>query len=202
MALTKSFPYELTITYVTAPWARGRGIAQRAIRAAVQFGFENLGAKRIAWDAIVGNHASRLAAIRTGFTVEGIARNGVHQRGDSRDCWVGGILPGRGARPRGRRPTHYEILKKQAGFFMADREELETGVAGLRLRPIREDGPGRPRGDLRGRADAAVGVTPEELHACERRPVVRRSAASGGTGARACSSCSRTARTATAVRSS
>jgi RimJ/RimL family protein N-acetyltransferase len=138
MALTKSFPYELTITYVTAPWARGRGVAQRAIRAAVQFGFENLGAKRIAWDAIVGNHASRLAAIRTGFTVEGIARNGVHQRGESRDCWVGGILPGE-VRDREDVPGHYEILKRQAGFFMAERQELETGVAGLRLRPIREE---------------------------------------------------------------
>lgn len=137
MALTKSFPYELTITYVTAPWARGRGVAQRAIRAAVQFGFDNLGAKRIAWDAIVGNHASRLAAIRTGFTVEGIARNGVHQRGESRDCWVGGVLPGEVRGPEDP-PEDYAVLKRQAGFFMAERRELETGAAGLRLRPLRE----------------------------------------------------------------
>ncbi|MFC3496018.1 GNAT family N-acetyltransferase [Glycomyces rhizosphaerae] len=137
MALTKSFPYESTITYVTAPWARGRGVAQRAIRAAVQFGFDNLGAKRIAWDAIVGNHASRLAAIRTGFTVEGIARNGVYQRGESKDCWVGGVLPGE-VRGRENPPGGYEILKKQAGFFMAERQELETDATGLRLRQIRE----------------------------------------------------------------
>lgn len=137
MALTKSFPYELTITYVTAPWARGRGVAQRAIRAAVQFGFDNLGAKRIAWDAIIGNHASRLAAIRTGFTVEGIARNGVYQRGQSRDCWVGAVLPGEVRGPENP-PGGYEILKKQAGFFMAERQELETDATGLRLRPLRE----------------------------------------------------------------
>ncbi|GAA2128157.1 GNAT family N-acetyltransferase [Glycomyces algeriensis] len=137
MALTKSFPYELTITYVTAPWARGRGVAQRAIRAAVKFGFENLGAKRIAWDAIVGNHASRLAAVRTGFTVEGIARSGVYQRGVSRDCWVGGVLPGEVRGPDDP-PADYEILKRQAGFFLAERQELETGAAGLRLRPLRE----------------------------------------------------------------
>ncbi|HEX2143565.1 MAG TPA: GNAT family N-acetyltransferase [Glycomyces sp.] len=137
MALTKSFPSELTITYVTAPWARGRAVAQRAIRAAVKFGFDNLGAKRIAWDAIVGNHASRLAAQRTGFTVEGIARNGVSQRGESRDCWVGGILPGEVRGPDDP-PGDYGILKRQAGFFMAEREELETDAAGLRLRPLRE----------------------------------------------------------------
>lgn len=137
MALTKSFPYELTITYVTAPWARGRGVAQRAIRAAVKFGFENLGAKRIAWDAIVGNHASRLAAIRTGFTVEGIARNGVHQRGVSRDCWVGAVLPGE-VRGPDNPPGHYDVLKRQAGFFLGERRELETAAAGLKLRPIRE----------------------------------------------------------------
>lgn len=135
IALTKSFPYESTITYVTAPWARGRGVAQRAIRAAVQFGFDNLGAKRIAWDAIVGNHASRLAAIRTGFTVEGIARSGVYQRGVSRDCWVGGILPGQVRGPDDP-PEHYAVIKRQAGYFLAERGELETAAAGLRLRPL------------------------------------------------------------------
>lgn len=137
MALTKSFPSELTITYVTAPWARGRGVAQRAIRAAVAFGFERLGAKRIAWDAIVGNHASRLAALRTGFTVEGVARSGVSQRGTSRDCWVGGILPGE-LRGPGDPPEHYAAVKRQAAFFMGGRPELDTGAAGLRLRELRE----------------------------------------------------------------
>lgn len=136
MALTKSFPFESTITYVTAPWARGRGVAQRSIRAAVEFGFEHLGAKRIAWDAIVGNHASRLAALRTGFTVEGLARGGVNQRGAARDCWIGGILPGELLGPD-EAPEHYEILKRQAGFFMADPPELDTGAAGLRLRRLR-----------------------------------------------------------------
>ncbi|MCD0446736.1 GNAT family N-acetyltransferase [Glycomyces sp. A-F 0318] len=137
MALTRSFPSEMTITYVTAPWARGRGVAQRAIRAAVGFGFANLGAKRIAWDAIVGNHASRLAAVRTGFTVEGVARSGVNQRGTSRDCWVGGLLPGelRGADDP---PEHYGLLKRQARFFMAERRSLATEAAGLRLRPLME----------------------------------------------------------------
>ncbi|GAA1687265.1 hypothetical protein GCM10009830_38510 [Glycomyces endophyticus] len=137
MALTKSFPGEMTITYVTAPWARGRGVAQRGIRAVVAFGFERCGARRIAWDAIVGNHASRLAALRTGFTVEGVSRGGVNQRGTSRDCWIGGMLPG-GLRGPDDPPPHYAVLKRQAAFFTAPQPVLETGAAGLRLRALRE----------------------------------------------------------------
>ncbi|SDL01631.1 Protein N-acetyltransferase, RimJ/RimL family [Glycomyces sambucus] len=137
MALTKSFPGEMTITYVTAPWARGRGVAQRGIRAAVEFGFARLGARRIAWDAIVGNHASRLAALRTGFTVEGISRGGVNQRGVSRDCWIGGMLPG-DLRGPGDPPPHYAAMKLQAAFFTAPQPVLETGAQGLRLRALRE----------------------------------------------------------------
>jgi RimJ/RimL family protein N-acetyltransferase len=134
MALTKSFPGEMVITYVTAPWARGRGVAQRAIRAAAAFGFERAGARRIAWDAIVGNHASRLAALRAGFTVEGVARGGVNQRGAVRDCWVGGMLPGEVRGPDDP-PPHYEAVKRQAAFFTAAQPELQAG-AGLRLRPL------------------------------------------------------------------
>jgi RimJ/RimL family protein N-acetyltransferase len=137
MALTKSFPGEMTITYVTAPWARGRGVAQRGVRAAVAFGFKRLGARRIAWDAIVGNHASRLAALRTGFTVEGISRGGVNQRGRSRDCWIGGMLPG-DLRGPADPPPHYATLKQQAAFFSSPQPVLETGADGLRLRALRE----------------------------------------------------------------
>lgn len=138
MALTHSFSREVAITYLTAPWARGGGVAQRSIRAAVRFAFDEMEMRRIAWDAIVGNHASRLAAIRTGFTIEGVARNGVNQRGTSRDCWVGAILPGE-VRDADDPPPDYAILKRQAGFFLAEQPVLETDVAGLRLRPLRED---------------------------------------------------------------
>ncbi|THV43196.1 GNAT family N-acetyltransferase [Glycomyces buryatensis] len=135
--LTHAFSREVSITYLTAPWARGRGVAQKAIRAAVTFAFDNMDMKRVAWDAIVGNHASKLAAIRTGFTVEGISRNGVNQRGTSRDCWVGGILPGE-VRAADDLPEDYAILKAQAAYFLGDQPELETEVAGLRLRRIEE----------------------------------------------------------------
>ncbi|GAB3219834.1 hypothetical protein GCM10027447_03410 [Glycomyces halotolerans] len=136
-ALTRSFSREVAITYLTAPWARGRGVAQRAIRAAVRFAFDEMVMQRVGWDAIVGNHASRLAAIRAGFTIEGVARNGVNQRGEARDCWIGGIVPG-DVREDDDPPDGYRALKAQAGFFMGDQPELATDVPGLRLRPLRE----------------------------------------------------------------
>ncbi|GAB3992756.1 hypothetical protein GCM10029992_02690 [Glycomyces albus] len=130
-------PQEVSITYLVAPWARGKGVAQRAIRAASRFAFDNMGMHRVSWDAIVGNHASRLAAIRVGFTVEGISRNGVSQRGVSRDCWVGGAVPGE-LRESDDPPPDYGVLKAQAAFFMGERPEVETEAEGLRLRPLRE----------------------------------------------------------------
>jgi RimJ/RimL family protein N-acetyltransferase len=137
MALTHGFPREVTITYMTAAWARGKGVAQRAIRAAVRFAFDEMDVQRVAWDAITGNHASRLAAIRCGFTIEGIARHGVNQRGTPRDCWVGGILPGE-LRESDDPPPDYGILRAQARFFGGDQPELETEADGLRLRPLAE----------------------------------------------------------------
>lgn len=138
VSLTRSYSREVSITYLTAPWARSGGVAQRSVRAAVRFAFEDMEMHRVAWDAIVGNHASRLAAVRVGFTIEGISRNGVNQRGTSRDCWVGGIIPGE-LRDRDDPPAGYGIFKAQAGFFMGQQPELETEAEGLRLRPLRED---------------------------------------------------------------
>lgn len=136
VALTHAYSREVSITYLVAPWARGKGVAQRAIRAASRFAFDNMGMHRVAWDAIVGNHASRLAAIRVGFTVEGISRNGVNQRGASRDCWVGGVVPGE-LRESDDPPPDYGVLKTQAAFFMGERPALESEAEGLRLRPLR-----------------------------------------------------------------
>ena len=138
VGLTRTYPEEVAISYVTAPWARGRGVAQRSIRAAVPFAFGRMESRRVVWDAIVGNHPSRLAALRTGFTIEGIARGGANQRGVQRDCWVGGILPGE-LRAADDPPEHYELFKRQAAFFSAERPVLETGVAGLRLRSLRDE---------------------------------------------------------------
>ncbi|MFC4338116.1 GNAT family N-acetyltransferase [Salininema proteolyticum] len=136
VGLRGSGPRMYTITYLTAPWARGRGVAQRAVRAASHFAFRKLDAARISWDAICGNHYSRLTAVRTGFTIEGLSRSAVYQRGTMRDVWIGGILPGE-VREADDPPPEYRRLKAQAVYFSHEQAPVETDLPGLRLRPLR-----------------------------------------------------------------
>jgi RimJ/RimL family protein N-acetyltransferase len=80
------------VGYLVAPWARGRGYASAALRAVCAWGFSSLGLNRIEWRAYLGNDASRRVAVKAGFTVEGLARDGCVQRGRFRDAWTGAIL--------------------------------------------------------------------------------------------------------------
>lgn len=87
--------HEARIGYWTAPWARRRGVAVRAARALARWGFTDLGLERIAWRSQLGNHASRLVALRVGVRVEGVQRKILrHPRSGRRvDAWVGSLLP-------------------------------------------------------------------------------------------------------------
>jgi RimJ/RimL family protein N-acetyltransferase len=80
--------------YLISPWARGRGHAPAAIRAVCAWGFEALGLARIQWRAEVGAHASRRAAEKAGFTMEGLLRQTLEVNGARRDCWVGSLVKG------------------------------------------------------------------------------------------------------------
>ena len=75
-----------------APGARGQGIVSEAVGVVCRWGFEELGLRRIAWYAGVGNWASRRVAERNGFSYEGLLREGLAQRGGRHDAWVGGRL--------------------------------------------------------------------------------------------------------------
>ncbi len=72
---------------------RGRGYVVEATLAACRWAFTEAGVDRVEWRAEVGNHASRAVAERAGFTVEGVLRSGVTNKGVRRDCWVGSLLP-------------------------------------------------------------------------------------------------------------
>jgi len=80
------------VGFMTAPHARGRGYMTAALRAAVEFGFEELGLERIEWHAHVGNQASRRVAEKAGFIHEGIERKGCAQRGTRHDSWLAAII--------------------------------------------------------------------------------------------------------------
>jgi RimJ/RimL family protein N-acetyltransferase len=92
LRLAGNDPAVADVGYLVAPHARGRGYCPRALAAICAWGFRTLGLGRIEWRAQVGNHASRRAAEKAGFVVEGIARDGISYRGARVDAWVGALL--------------------------------------------------------------------------------------------------------------
>lgn len=125
----------LELIYWTTPGGRGRGVTERACRVAVNWAFDAAGARRVSWDAIVGNHYSRLLALKLGFTMTGKDRSGLDQRGERVDLWTGDLLPGE---LRDTPPPHYAVLRARAQVFMGEQPVLKTGLPELTLRPMAE----------------------------------------------------------------
>lgn len=81
------------VGYALAPWLRGRGLMQRALRLACRYGFDELGLTRIVWYAHLGNTGSRRTAEAVGFKVlDGVLRQALVARGVRHDAWVGDLL--------------------------------------------------------------------------------------------------------------
>ncbi|MFC8505282.1 GNAT family N-acetyltransferase [Streptomyces sp. NPDC057411] len=72
---------------------RGHGYMTEAVRAAAHWAFTALGVHRLVWRAEVGNGPSRAVAERAGFTLEGVERAGLLNKGTVRDAWTGSLLP-------------------------------------------------------------------------------------------------------------
>lgn len=82
------------VGYWAVPAARGTGVVPEALGALCRWAFAVLRAPRIEWYAAVGNWASRRAAEKAGFRVEGVLRAGIPGRTGRVDAWVGALLPG------------------------------------------------------------------------------------------------------------
>lgn len=72
---------------------RGHGYMTEAVGALAHWAFTALGVHRLLWRAEVGNTASLAVAERAGFTLEGVERAGLANKGTVRDAWVASLLP-------------------------------------------------------------------------------------------------------------
>ncbi|MCW2754933.1 MAG: putative GCN5-related N-acetyltransferase [Marmoricola sp.] len=80
------------IAYGSHPWARGRGILERALRLLLEWGFTELHLDAVIWWAEEGNWASRKLAWRLGFPCDGTVRRWMDHRDGLVDAWVGSLL--------------------------------------------------------------------------------------------------------------
>ncbi len=120
------------VGFWTAPWARGRRVAARALLAIARWAFAELGLARLVWQAQLGNHASRLVALQAGFTVGGelALAHPPDPRGRP-GGWIGSLLPGEVPAA----PVELTAaVRRRARLFGAPQPVLDAG--GVRLRPF------------------------------------------------------------------
>ncbi|MDN5558444.1 MAG: GNAT family N-acetyltransferase [Ruaniaceae bacterium] len=81
--------------YWVAPDSRGQGTLHPAIRLALDFAFDELGAEKVSWSAVVGNWGSWRAAWKHGFRREGISRlahRSLNEGEPARTMWTASLL--------------------------------------------------------------------------------------------------------------
>jgi len=122
--------------YWTAAAARGRSVALRASRLVCRYAFEERQIARLSWQAEVGNHASRLVALRCGFHIDGTWQfRAAHPQGLP-DGWIGTLLPGQLLDETPQRYAPGSLAARRARIFGCTPPVLPVapagGVGGLR----------------------------------------------------------------------
>lgn len=121
-----------------AAGARGNRVAERAGRALLDWAFTELGLGLAGWRAKVGNHASRVTALRLGFAMEGTGRaQRLNPDGVRSDRWTGSLLPGDLTRAGLLDTPAMALAARRARLFGNPRPVL-TGPGGVRLRAAEE----------------------------------------------------------------
>ncbi|MFC0629125.1 GNAT family N-acetyltransferase [Kribbella deserti] len=81
------------IAFGLSGWARGSGVAKRAVRLLLDWGFTSRGYSVVHWRAYAGNWGSRRVAWATGFHFGATIPGMLEQRGARHDAWTGWIGP-------------------------------------------------------------------------------------------------------------
>lgn len=124
-------PGTAAVGYLMHPWARGRGLAARALRLLCEHAFD-AGLQILVWRAVEGNWASRRTAWRCGFSVEGHVRGGLPGRPGTtpQGAWLGSLSRDDPRQP----PNPWHRVPTLSGHLgEPDRPRAIT------LRPWRED---------------------------------------------------------------
>jgi RimJ/RimL family protein N-acetyltransferase len=79
---------EAELGYLTAPAARGRGVATEAVRQLTRWALEGEGLERVTLLIDAANGGSRKVAERAGYTLDGILRNAYVKPGVRTDTYV------------------------------------------------------------------------------------------------------------------
>jgi RimJ/RimL family protein N-acetyltransferase len=88
------------VAYGSHPWARGRGVMERALRLLLDWGFAHRDVRTVIWLAGRGNWPSRRMAWRLGFSFDGTLRDWLPHHGALADAWVGTLRRGEQLAPR------------------------------------------------------------------------------------------------------
>ena len=82
-----------SVGFWVAPWARGQGVATRAVKLLSCWALTELGLARVQLGAYRDNHASQRVAKRCGFIREGVLRSFLLVKGRRHDLVMFSLLP-------------------------------------------------------------------------------------------------------------